>query len=125
MSEKSGPLAAERQFFAALIEGNVEALNQLLADDFILIDVLSGSEIAKASLLSALESGQLKFEAIEPADSRVRLYQGTAVVTGRTKLSGRFGDAAFAARSRYTHVYVQQEDHWRLLAAQGTQIAGE
>jgi len=37
-------------------------------------------------------------------------------------MRGRFGNQAFAARSRYTHVYIEQEGRWRLVAAQGTQI---
>jgi len=39
----------------------------------------------------AVGSGQVKFEAIKPSGSRVRLYPSTAVVTGRTEMSGQFG----------------------------------
>lgn len=124
-SEESGLLAAEREFFVGLAEGNAETLNRLLADDFMLIDVLSGSAIAKPVLLDALKSGLLKFEVIEPTDSNLRLYQGTAVITGRTKMKGEFGETPFAVHSRYTHVYVQQQGQWRLVAAQGTQVADE
>jgi hypothetical protein len=52
----------------------------------------------------------------------VRLYETTAVVTGRTRMKGRLGDAPFAASSRHTHVFVMQQGEWRLVAAQGTQI---
>ena len=67
-------------------------------------------------------SGQVKFETIEPAEQRVRLYGTTAVITGRTQMSGLLGGAPFAASSRYTHVYVMQQNEWRLATAQGTQI---
>lgn len=123
MKDELDPLAAERQFFVALVEASVEALDRVLADDFILIDVMSGSEITKSSLLAVIGSGQLKFEAIEPADSLVRLYQTTAVITARTQMSGRFGETPFTVSSRYTHVYVEQQGHWRLVTAQGTQIS--
>ncbi len=117
------PLAADKRFFNALIAGAVQALNRILADDFILIDVMSGSEITKPAFLAATGSGQVKFEAIEPADNRVRLYQTTAIITGRTQMKGRLGDAPFAASSRYTHVFVSQQNEWRLATAQGTPIA--
>jgi hypothetical protein len=123
MNEASDPLAAEREFFTALVEAGLEALDRALADDFMLIDVMSGAEITKTSLLAVLGSGQLRFKVIEPAEQRVRLYQATAVVTGRTRMSGRFGGAPFAALSRYTHVYVEQQGRWRLVVAQGTPIA--
>jgi len=123
--EESGVPAAEHEFFVRLVDGRVESINQLLADDFMLIDVLSGSLIAKPALLTALKSGQLKFGVIEPTDLHLRLYQGTAVVTGRTKMRGQFGEIPFAVHSRYTHVYVQRQGRWRLVAAQGTRITDE
>lgn len=125
MNDQSRPLAAERRFFAALIEGNARALDEILTADFLLIDVMSGSEIAKPDLLAVIGSGQLKFEAIDCVESRVRNYPGTAVVTGRTEMKGRFGETTFGTRSRYTHVYIKQQGSWRLVTAQGTQIAGE
>ena len=117
------PLTVDKQFFASLIAGDVQALDHILVDDFILIDVMSGSEITKPAFLAFIGSGQIKFESIEPAENRVRLYQTTAIVTGRTQMKGRLGDASFAASSRYTHVFVDQRGEWRLATAQGTQIS--
>ena len=114
------PLVADQQFFAALISGDVPALQRILTEDFILIDVMSGSELTKAELLAFMGSGQLKFESIAPADNRVRVYENTAIITGRTQMGGRMGTAPFSASSRYTHVYVMQEGEWRLATAQGT-----
>jgi ketosteroid isomerase-like protein len=125
MNDELDPLVTDRQFFSALIAGSLENLSQILADDFIMIEVMGGSEVTKSSLLGAMESGQLEFETVEPAEMRVRTYQTTAVVTGRTQMSGRFAGTPFAVSSRYTHVYVEQQGRWRLAAAQGTQIAGE
>ena len=114
----------ERRFFNGLI-ANVEAVEHLLADDSLLIDVLSGSEVTKSELLTVLRSGQLKFEEIKPLSSRVRFYDDTALVTGSTEMSGRFGDDPFSVASRYTHVYVRLRDRWQLVSAQGTQIKTE
>jgi len=123
MNDESEPLAAERRFFTGLLDSNVEALDRVLADDFMLIDVMGGPEIPRAVLLYAIRSGQLKVETIEHLDSRVRFYQSTAVITGSTQMSGRFGTMPFTAHSRYTHVFVEQQNEWRLAEAQGTQIS--
>jgi hypothetical protein len=123
MHDEPSPLTAEQQFFSSLIRGDVEALDRILGDDFLLIDVMTGSEVKKPDLLAALRSGQLKFEAIEPLEFQVRLYGITAVITGRTRMSGRFGEAPFTASSRYTHVFVKDQGQWRLVSAQGTQIS--
>jgi uncharacterized protein DUF4440 len=125
MTNASSPLEAERTFFNALLESNTEALDQVLSNDFILIDVMAGAEIPKSALLAVIGSGQLRFDAIEPAEARERRYQATAVLTGRTQMKARFGDTPIAVSSRYTHVFVEQAGRWRLVAAQGTQIAGE
>jgi len=117
------PLAADKRFFEALVAGDAQALDHILTDDFILIDAMSGSEITKPALLTAIGSKQVKFEAIEPADNRVRLYQTTAIITGRTQMKGQLGDAPFAVSSRYTHVFVSLQNEWCLATAQGTPIA--
>ncbi len=117
------PLTIDKQFFAALIAGDAQELDHILTDDFILIDLMSGSEITKPAFLAFIGSGQIKFESIEPAENRVRLYQTTAIITGRTQMKGQLGEAPFAVSSRYTHVFVDQRGEWRLATAQGTQIS--
>jgi ketosteroid isomerase-like protein len=117
------PLAADKQFFDALMAADAAALDGILTDDFILIDVMSGSEIMKPAFLAAVTSGQVKFDTIEPAENRVRVYQTTAIITGRTRMEGRLGDTPFAASSRYTHVFVEEQGEWRMASAQGTSIA--
>jgi hypothetical protein len=123
MDTKLDPLAADREFFNALISADLNWLDGLLTDDFLLIDVLTGSEITKPMLLAAVGSSQVKFDAIDPVESRLRTYASTTViVTGRTEIRGRVGEAAFTASSRYTHVFVLQDGAWLLASAQGTQI---
>jgi hypothetical protein len=55
MREELDPLTTEREFFTALVEASVEDLDRVLAHDFILIEVMGGSEITKSSLLAALD----------------------------------------------------------------------
>lgn len=119
---KQSPEAVEQEFFTALIKADVASLRRVLADDFLLIDVMTGSEVPKAALLEVVGGGQLRFERIDRGEHRVRLYATTAVITGRTEMQGRFGDQTFHTRSRYTHVFVYEGEQWRMVSAQGTQI---
>jgi len=116
-------LAAEDRFFRALLEGDGPGLGAVLTPDFLLIDVMTGSEIAAPALVQVVGAGQLRFESVERIDSRVRLCGDAAVVTGQTRMRGCFGDQPFGAHSRYTHVYVRAAGGWRLASAQGTPIA--
>jgi ketosteroid isomerase-like protein len=122
--ESRGPREADRQFFAALLAANVEVLRDLLADDFVLIDVFQGGEIPRESLLDAIAGRAVRFEAVEVLESRERRYGDVALITGRTEMRGHGEGQAWAVSSRYTHVFVQQQGRWRLVAAQGTRIAG-
>ena len=119
---KEDVLHTDRLFFSCLASGNAQALDELLADDFVMVGITCGSEIPKAALLVVMSCGQLKFHAMEPSEVRVRLYGDTAVVTGRTQIGGQCGDDPFHADTRYTHVYVRHQDAWRMVNAQGTPI---
>ncbi len=125
MAREQAIIATDDQFFTALLKADGASLDRLLVDDFMLVDVLSGSEIEKAMLVPVVGSRQLTFEEIEADASarRVRLYGLTAVVTGRTRMSGRYAGTPWSARSRYTHVFVEEEGAWRMASAQGTPIA--
>ncbi|MEO8077941.1 MAG: nuclear transport factor 2 family protein [Acidobacteriota bacterium] len=116
-------LAGEDSFFRALLEADAARLQAVATPDFLLIDVMSGSEIPGAVLADLVGSGQLKFDAVERIDARVRLFGEAAVVTGQTRMRGRFEDQPFSAHSRYTHVYVRNGGAWQIASAQGTPIA--
>jgi len=120
---KQSPEAVEQAFFTALVEADVAALGQILADDFLLIDVMTGSEVTKSALLDVLRSGHVLFDQIERVEYLVRLYGTTAVITGRTEMHGRFDMQPFQASSRYTHVFVDDGVQWRMVSAQGTQTS--
>ena len=116
-------LAVERRFFDALVEADGRALEGVLTPDFLIIDVMTGSEAPGAALVSLVDSGRLRFESVERLGSRVRRYGTAAVVTGETRMRGRYGEQPFAVHSRYTHVYVRAGTGWELASAQGTPIA--
>jgi ketosteroid isomerase-like protein len=115
--------AAEDTFFAALLSGDRTRLTAVLGQDFVLVDVMAGSEIPREALVDSIASRLLIFDAIDRHPGRVRQYGAAAVVTGETRMRGRYDGQVFAAHSRYTHVYVRGSERWFLVSAQGTQIA--
>ena len=120
---KQPPEEIEKEFFEALMSANVESLVRVLAGDFALIDVMTGSEISGPDLVEVVRLAQLRFERIDRTEFKVRTYGTTAVITGRTEMSGWYEGQQFRVSSRYTHVLVhQQGETWRMVSAQGTQI---
>src|SRR5215204_1472168 len=119
---KRNPEGVEQEFFNALIEADQKVLDRLLADDFVLVDVLTGSEVSKTALLEIVIAGGLRFEEVNRIDFRVRVYGAVAVITGQTEIIGGLNGRRFEISSRYTHVFEQQLGDWRLVTAQGTQV---
>ena len=115
-------LACDESFFTALLAADYELLGTILADDFLVIDVLSGQVARREELLGAISSGQLRFaEVTRHAEERsVRLRDSAAVVAGRTRMVVRYRGDEVAVQSRYTHVYTRENGRWRLMSAQGT-----
>ena len=122
----SDPELAEDRFFAALLAGDPEELEKLLTDDFLIVDVMSGAVAGRAPFIAALRDGSLKFDRITLIERDTRRHGETAIIVGRTQMTGSFAGASFTAASRYTHVLLgDQDDRWRLVSAQGTRIADQ
>jgi len=122
-AETHAVLEAEDRFFGGLLKVDRAALEQVLAPDFLLVDVMTGSEIPRDFLVDAVGSRQLVFEAITRTAGSVRHYGDTAIVLGETRMRGRYGQQSFAAHSRYTHVYVRSTTGYQMVSAQGTPVA--
>ena len=123
MSDAREVLDAENRFFGALLGFNRAALDAVLAPDFLLIDVMTGSEIPRSFswMPSRPDSSSSR-----PSNAPTAGSGGTgdtAIVTGETRMRGRYSEQSFAAHSRYTHVYLKGASGWQLVTAQGTPIA--
>jgi ketosteroid isomerase-like protein len=123
MSAGAEVMQSEDRFFAALTRGDRADLLNVMGDECVLIDVMTGSEVPQAVFVDLVGSQRLVFDSIDRLEGRVRLYDTTAIVTGRTRMSGRYEGHAFRVHSRYTHVYARGRNGWRLVSAQGTPVA--
>jgi len=115
-------LACDESFFTALLAADLELLGTILADDFLIIDVLSGQVAHREELLGAISSGQLRFAEVtrHAGERSVRRRDSAAVVAGWTRMVVRYRGDEVTVQSRYTHVYTRENGRWRLMSAQGT-----
>ena len=60
---------ADRSFFQALLDRDVATFN-LLADQFLIVEVAGGSLHDRAAFLGAIASGVVSFDDIEPSPPR-------------------------------------------------------
>lgn len=112
------------RFFAALLAADHEGLAMLLANDFVIVDVLSGGLNGRDALVEGLKSGALRFLAVERdlTQRRVLVREGAGVVVGRTRMTMEFQGSVGTVESRYTHVFAAADVEWQMLCAQGTPV---
>jgi ketosteroid isomerase-like protein len=119
----STPEHTDDAFFAALLAADTDALDQLLAPDFVIVDVVRGGVTSRETFITAIREALAEFWEIDVAERSIRCYGDAAVIIGRTKMRGKIADESFVVESRYTHVVVADGDSWRLASAQGTRIS--
>jgi ketosteroid isomerase-like protein len=114
-------LKANQAYDEALTRGDAMALDRIYADEFV-YTTFDGTVRDKNQQLSFTKSGDLQLEFGKSDDVRIRIYENTAVMTGRFTAKGKFRGKEIDIRERYTAVWVRQDGRWRLVAEQGNEI---
>jgi ketosteroid isomerase-like protein len=113
--------AAELARFKAMTAGDYAELGRLLGDD--LIYTHSNALVdTKASYVESMTSGALKYESIEPADMKVRVYGTTAVITASAAITSVSKGQTQNNKLRYTDVWVLRDGRWQMVGWQSTKI---
>jgi ketosteroid isomerase-like protein len=111
----------ESRRIQAMLRVDTEELNRVLADDLTYVHS-SGQVDTKAELISSLQSGQRKYESIQPDEIKVRVYGEAAVVTGRAQMRTKSQGQDFHFQIRFTDVYVKKGDGWQMVAWQSSRL---
>jgi hypothetical protein len=118
----AGVKALELQRFAAMVKGDTALLGRMLGDDLTYTHT-TGAVDTKATFLEALQSGKLRYRAIQPAGIEARVYAGAAtVVTGRVEMRVVLDGKEVTFPARFTSVYAKRHGRWLLVAWQSTRL---
>lgn len=115
-------LAADARRFAAMIQGDLKALEGLLTEDLTYTHS-TGQIETRAQFLEGMRSGALRYLAAEPSDAVVRVYGETAIVTGRAEMRVSTQGKELTLPIRFTEVWVKSGGTWKMAAWQSTRIA--
>ena len=110
-------LALEDRRIEAMVAGDVQALEEILADDLIYTHTTARLD-TKASFIDAVKTGKSNYRSIDRKDVEVRDLGDTAVVTGHAKF--HVGDNKFEAR--FIDVYAKRNGAWQMVAWQSTRV---
>jgi ketosteroid isomerase-like protein len=102
--------------------GDTHALEQLLADDFLLVGPL-GFTLDKTQYLGSRRSGDVKHESLTWDDVHVRGYGGAAVAVGSLTQRSTYQGHDASGRFRVTQVAVRYGDRWTIVGLHYSPIA--
>ena len=115
--------ALEDRRYQAMLDGDVETLGRLCADDLIYTHSL-GDRDDRPSYLAKVSDGHFRYHRIERPEERIVVLGDTAVVAGRMVADVTVAGAAKSLDNRSLAVWVKTADGWRFLAYQPTPVSG-
>ena len=112
----------EQQLAAAWIKGDQTFIENILSDDWSVIDP-TGRILTKAEVLREAFTGERAITEGKIDQVNVRDFGEWAVVTGRTQMSGSYQGQAMSVVLRFTDVFTNASGDWKCVASQGTFVA--
>lgn len=106
----------------AIVAKDRAAIEANMAADFRQIDG-HGNVETRASFVDSLVSPDLVIDPYTVEDFDVRVYGDTALLSGRTRMTGRYQGQPFKSHYRYIDIYVKQRDGaWKIVSVQISRI---
>jgi ketosteroid isomerase-like protein len=105
----------------AMLAGDVDALDRLLADDAVWIHA-SSSVDTKASFIEGIRTGRLQCFRFDQEHLSVRLYGPVALLSGIVDMEVASEGKRRSSRSRYTCGWVGDQGRFRMVFWQSTRM---
>ncbi|MDX6559292.1 MAG: hypothetical protein QOF72_2341 [Blastocatellia bacterium] len=100
----------------AMMRGDSETLNRIMADDFFFTYPLEGDD--KAQFIADVTSGDLKIEHISREQVNVRVFGATAVLTARDSATWLYHGRELSGQYKIVKVFTERDGRWQLCAVQ-------
>jgi len=95
-----------------------------MAEDFRIID-RRGDIGGKKAFVADILDPKLTIDPYTVEDFEVRLYGDTALLSGRTQMTGKFDGQPFTSNYRYIDIYVRKGGVWKIVSVQITQLPAD
>lgn len=100
----------------AMMRGDGETLDRVMADDFFFTYPLEGDD--KAQFISDVTSGDLKIQHISRETVSVRVFGSTAVLTARDSATWLYHGRELSGQYKIIKVFTERAGRWQLCAVQ-------
>jgi hypothetical protein len=121
MSSKDQLLDAFDCLRSALLSNDVQALEKVLAYEYIGYDPSGDPQDRKMSI-EAYQPGCANLDTYEVEDVAVRIIGEVGVITGTGYIHGTFAGCEFEHTLRFLDIYVDRDGGWQLYLSQVTPL---
>jgi ketosteroid isomerase-like protein len=105
----------------AIVRKDEKAIADNMAEDFRQIDGYGNLE-TKQSFVKGIVDPKLTINPYTVEEFEVRLYGDTALLSGRSHLTGTYEGKAFESNYRYIDIYVRKNGAWKIVSVQITKF---
>jgi ketosteroid isomerase-like protein len=105
----------------AIVRKDEKAEADNMAEDFRQIDGYGNLE-TKKSFVAGILDPKLTIDPYTVEEFEVRLYGDTALLSGRTHMTGKYDGKVFESNYRYIDIYVRRNGAWQIVSVQITKL---
>ena len=117
-------LALENAWNHALEAKDTKALDMLLANTFVSIDI-DGSISSKGEFLASIKSPDYQASQAVTEQSNVQVYGDAAVVVGTLRVKGREKGKPYVHRERFVDTWIKINNTWQCVVTTSTLITAK
>ena len=114
--------ALEEAWRNAVLKSDINAMGNLLADDYMAITA-SGMLQTKQEALANMRTHRVQVNVLLLSDRKVRFYGNTALVTSLAEMQGTGPEGELSGAYRYTRVYVRDaQGKWKIVSFESSKL---
>jgi ketosteroid isomerase-like protein len=117
-------LALEKAWNLALEEKDTKALEMVLANTFVSVDI-DGSVSSKSEFLASIKAPEYQPSQAVTEHSNVQVYGDAAVVVGTFRVKGTEKGKPYMHRERFVDTWIRINGTWQCVATTGTLITAK
>jgi ketosteroid isomerase-like protein len=108
----------------AIVRKDEKAIADNMAEDFRMIDG-RGDVSARKAFVADLIDSKLTIDPYTVEEFDVRVYGDTALLSGRTRMTGKHDGKPFESNYRYIDIYVRTKGTWKIVSVQITKVGSD
>jgi ketosteroid isomerase-like protein len=117
-------LGLEKAWNHAIESKDTRALDQLLANTFVAVEI-DGSVSSKSEFLASIKAPEYQPSQAVNEQMNVQVYGNAAVVVGIFRIKGMEKGKPYVHRERFTDTWIKQNQAWQCVASQATLITAK